>query len=971
MKIKRISLLALIVAFTLTLAAGLGIVGKSTAKAADESGTPAATFEMTTGASLRLSGKVDGIRFRVRMDETLAGKVKSGEIALKFVISTKYSFDNAAGDYAGIAKKLEIAVDKNKVYLGSADRPDEDGYYFANAVMTDLKETSRKIDFVAVAYYTDAAGKPVYATIPADNQRSMYGVINTLVTEKGETYAQEILSAAVYNWYGTGAYPITLKTQAQCDGLSAAVTSGASLSGRNVIADSALTLPANLTAIVKSVTEYEAPSGQEIVLSDASDYTVNLGDYASATVLDATLGGEPVSYAGGKVILPAAYKQNTQKHGKQQLNLLVEKDGNYYNVKANLLVVTKEITTFNELKSALYLGVSDNDSVRYGYYRLMKDLLSGDWYMSGYKDLATLVNNPEKGFRGTFDGNGKKIETFVYEPGIFGVIGNGAVIKNLTVTMSRYESRFMALGYSMIGATLENVTISAKAGKSSDGTVYDGVTEIPKGSHGGLITSVGAYNNVFKNVTVNASDVNVDTLFGSCVYNFAYPADATNTFENCTVNVKSLIGLVCTNNAKKTVTTAVGVNGLVVNVPKADVNSTDKIIVGQNFVYSLADISEISGIKLNGNDFTAYSFSDGTLTINAEAFGVADVGDKTFAITAKTGKGYVVNFNLHATVEFVATPVDVSGTKEVVLGSGNEYALDLGEYSDATVLSATLGGEPVTYANRTLTLTDAYKQNLQKHGEQSLKLLVEKGGNYYNLTVNALVITKQITSFDELKSALYLGVSDNDSVRYGYYRLMNDLSSGGWYQSGYQGLAGLATNPEKGFRGTFDGNGKKIQTFVAEPGIFGIIGNGAVIKNLTVAMSRYQSNFMALGYSMIGATLENVTISAKAGKEGDKVYDGVTAIPTNAPGGLITSLGAYNNVFKNVTVNASDVNIDTLFGSCAYFTYPADATNNTFENCTVKAKSLIGLACINNTTKEVMPYAPYTGVGKLTVTITG
>ena len=963
MKIKRISLLALIVAFTLTLAAGLGIVGKSTAKAADESGTPAATFEMTTGASLRLSGDADGIRFRVRMDETLAGKVKSGEIALKFVISTKYSFDNAAGDYAGIAKKLEIAVDKNKVYLGSADRPDEAGYYFANAVMTELKETSRKIDFVAVAYYTDAEGKTVYATIPADNQRSMYGVINTLVTEKGETYAQEILSAAVYNWYGTGVYPITLKTQAQCDGLSAAVANGASLSGRNVIADSALTLPANLTAIVKSVTDYEAPSGQEIVLSDASGYTVNLGDYASASVLDATLGGEPVSYADGKVILPAAYKQNTQKHGKQQLNLLVEKDGNYYNVKANLLVVTKEITTLDELKSALYLGVSDNDSVRYGYYRLMKDLsTNGGWYMSGYKDLAGLASNPEKGFRGTFDGNGKKIEAFVYEPGIFGIIGNGAVIKNFTVAMSRYESKFMALGFSMIGATLENVTISAKAGKSSDGTVYDGVTEIPKGSHGGLVTSVGAYNNVFKNVTVNASDVNVDTLFGSCSNNFVYPADVTNTFENCTVNVKSLIGLACINNAGKTVTTAVGVNGLIVNVPKADVNSTDKIIVGQNFVYSLADISEISGIKLNGNDFTAYSFSDGTLTINAEAFGVADVGDKTFAITAKTGKGYVVNFNLYATVEFVATPVDVSGTKEVVLGSGNEYELDLGEYSDATVLSATLGGEAVTYANGTLTLTDAYKQNEQKHGEQPLKLVVEKGGNYYNVTATALVVTKEIATFDDLEAAVTL---NENHVKYGYYRLTQNLSNNveTSYGKNYKinGKDIWRYDGEYGFRGTFDGNNLTLSSKWSVMGIFGVLGRGAVVKNVTIEHKEYISARLILGYVMIGTTLQNVTVNVSGA--------GTNTIPASAVGGLLTAIVSYDSTLENVTINANNTAIDTLFGNGRWYgNYPDGHKKNVFTDCFVNAKSLYALSCVNGDANNKWSYD---GVEHLTVTITG
>ena len=861
MKIKRISLLALIVAFTLTLAAGLGIVGKSTAKAADESGTPAATFEMTTGASLRLSGDADGIRFRVRMDETLAEKVKSGEIALKFVISTKYSFDNAAGNYAGIAKKLEIAVDKNKVYLGSADRPDEAGYYFANAVMTELEETSRKIDFVAVAYYTDAEGKTVYATIPADNQRSMYGVINTLVTEKGETYAQEILSAAVYNWYGTGAYPITLKTQAQCDGLSAAVTGGASLSGRNVIADSALTLPANLTAIVKSVTEYVAPSGQEIVLSDASGYTVNLGDYASASVLDATLGGEPVSYADGKVILPAAYKQKTQKHGEQQLNLLVEKDGNYYNVKANLLVVTKEITTLAEL-SVLHGAKDDANYSIFGYYRLANDLGAPNY--DGIENYSAVTNHVNKdglcGFRGTFDGNGKSISAIIYGRGIFGLVGKDAVIKDLTVNDYQYANGRTAFAYGITGAMIENVTINIMSGSSTSYT-----------TGGGVVTAVLSHSTLYKNLKINSAN-DVDTLFG-CSF-WSYDKNKANTFENCLLDVKSIGGLLC---------------------------------IRKDMPETIVPITDIDGLKI---------------------------------------------------MEYIT----LSGTKEVVLGSGNEYALDLGEYSNATVLSATLGGEAVTYANGTLTLTDAYRQNLQKHGEQPLKLVVEKDGNYYKLTVNTLVVTKEIATFDDLKAAVTL---NENHVKYGYYRLTQNLSNNVDTSCGLNykinGKDIWRYDGEYGFRGTFDGNNLTLSSKWKDMGIFGVLGRGAVIKNVTIEHKEYSSARLILGYVMIGTTLQNVTVNVSGA--------GTNTIPEGAVGGLLTAIVSYDSTLENVTINANNTAIDTLFGNGKYYgNYPDGHKKNVFNNCFVNAKSLYALSCVNGDANNKWSYD---GVEHLTVTITG
>ena len=213
----------------------------------------------------------------------------------------------------------------------------------------------------------------------------------------------------------------------------------------------------------------------------------------------------------------------------------------------------------DELKSSLALSVKNNIKVRYGYYRINNDLTSNGWYQSGYDRLAGLRTDPNAGFRGVFDGNNKTITTFFAEPGLFGIVGTGAVIKNLTISMSSWDSRFMAFGYGMIGATVENVTVNVKG---------DGITDIPTDKVSGLLTSIGAYGNTFKNLTINASNTNVDTLFGNCKYGYSYPTGAVNTFENCTVNIKSLIGLVCTDNANKTVLPYTNVNGLTVNLVK-------------------------------------------------------------------------------------------------------------------------------------------------------------------------------------------------------------------------------------------------------------------------------------------------------------------------------------------------------------------------------------------------------------------
>ena len=144
--------------------------------------------------------------------------------------------------------------------------------------------------------------------------------------------------------------------------------------------------------------------------------------------------------------------------------------------------------------------------------------------------------------------------------------------------------------------------------------------------------------------------------------------------------------------------------------------------------------------------------------------------------------------------------------------------------------------------------------------------------------------------------------------------------------------------------------------------MFGVVGNGAVIKNLTINNKQYQGgngNFNTLfGYSMMGATMDKVTINILKGGKAD--------IATNAAGGLLTCLGGYGNTLKNVTINAKGLAIDTLFGTGCWFTYPKDYAPNTFENCFITAKSLVGLACTNNANKVVTPYENVSG---LTVTL--
>ena len=844
-KLWLISVLA--VAFVSAFGLFLGTNFK-VARAADE--TADTTFEMVGGTSLRLEGG-GGIRFRVKMGNGIKSKLKEDATTLNFLIAPRAAFNAAFGTEDGktyyynydalVAKAAPstngsrvaatMKADKSKLY-------DENGYTYSNLVITNVKEANRTLDMCVLAYYTEG-GTNTYAKFDIERVRgNLYDVTNQAALTNKE-YAEKIFANTEdYDWYGKGNYPVVIDTQAQLDVLKQVDYSGKTV----LVNDESLTVPADMN----KVTNVDLNDDKEIVLCDDTSYAVgDLGDYSSATIIKATLGGKAVVYNGGNVTLNADYKANRKAHGEKILTVTVKKDGKYFNVNKNVLVVTKEIATIEDL--SVFNGVNDNaDYVIYGYYRLTKDVGSEKSEIQNYSNLTNYANDGGLcGFRGTLDGNGKSISATIYNGGILGIVGKGAKIKDLTVNSYKYADGKTTLARSITDATVENVTVNIKSGSSTAST-----------HEGGVITSTLSHSTLYTNLMVN-SDNDVDTLFGCSVNK--YNSGKANTFVNCIVDVKSIGGIICvTYNNPKTV----------------------------------VSMSEIKGLS---------------------------------------------------------EPVVLSDTAEIVLGSGNAYTVSLGEYSDANVISdVTLGGETVTsYANNELTLTDAYKANTQKHGEQILKLKVEKAGKHYLIKKNVLVITQEIKTVDEV-------VQVSGKI-YGYYRLANNLlnvsdkinvvGSGDWKNA----------DGQSGFRGTFDGNDKTISGWSSVNGLFGIVGQGAVIKNLTYTLTAYEVSGTTLARSITGATIENVTINVLLAKPD---------VAINQEGGVITGLMSKNTLYKNVTINAKGQDIDSLFGT-SYGNYK-ESNANTFVNCKVFAKSLAGL--INAGSPKAPNVVSAEGIKDLTIT---
>ena len=455
--IKRVKL-CLIAFFAVVFASmTLTLVATNVKRVDAAAALDTATFVMDdTGLTLRTNNQV-GPRFKVKMEKGLADRIKSTEdITLSFLIAPRAAFDKANYNYetllaaansaTGTSAPARIqAADKTKIY-------EEGGYSWASLVI-NTSEANRTLDMSVVAYityYDDKVESRVnrYAATDVEKVRgNLYNVVNTTALSDA-VLAKDILENSEFDWYGAGNYPIEISTNAQAEVLK---NSGANFSGKVVLANSSVNIPSEIAGNVKTVKEQAVGGNKaEIVLGSGTSYAVDMGTL-DGNVVKATIGGKAVSYADGNVTLDFDFKNRLIKHGDQTLTVTVEKDGAYTNYNKEVLIVTKEITSFDELKSALYLSVKNNVTVRYGYYRLAKgaNLVAGNWYQPGY-DVVKLVSDPESGFRGTFDGNGQKIQEFIYEPGIFGHVGKGAVIKNLTVTLNQYDSRFMAFGYVMI-----------------------------------------------------------------------------------------------------------------------------------------------------------------------------------------------------------------------------------------------------------------------------------------------------------------------------------------------------------------------------------------------------------------------------------------------------------------------------------------------------------------------------------------
>ena len=450
-KTRKKNLLCLIFAAICCLFAGI-LFGTTTKASAAEPIAPE-TFEMVSGASIRITdGQVNGkymtngLRFQVKTDAKTAAQIDGKNVKLYAFIAPVGVIDltsdkkvaAAADNIVGYKSKwLEIAADS--IY----PMTEESGEvcYYANAVICNLSSDFYDVKFNAIAIIENG-GAYTYAKA-VSTSRSLYDVVNSAVLDK---YADRIVGDSVAgktkldyaNWYGKGEYPVSPETEAQYAKYN-------ELKG---------TMLKNLDIV------------RQDVLVD------------NATV---TIGG--TSYP---IDIPS-------EHGEQEVSVLV--NGTEITVPVTIIdaVLTaenlKEIVQCNDATKVLNEG-------KYFILNADIDACDIDWKANtNWGDKKDDNKNPiETGFKGSIDGRGHTVKNLNIEDGVPGIFNytNNATVKNINFTVANFvpQGNQSIFGIITKATIFENVTINFNC--------------VFTATKGGILSGNNAVGNTYRNVTVMA-----------------------------------------------------------------------------------------------------------------------------------------------------------------------------------------------------------------------------------------------------------------------------------------------------------------------------------------------------------------------------------------------------------------------------------------------------------------------------------
>ena len=690
-------------------------------------------------------------------------------------------------------------------------------------------------------------------------------------------------------------------------------------------------------------------------------------------------------YDGGTLDVSAAAA------GGGQVFFVVGNDHTAYRVTATVATqIFYEGSEFNAWQAGRAPGNGNRTAYSYGegeYYVLGDDITvtspTHEVFSSGSLGAAvSTTDTPTKiGFVGTFNGMGHTITVNdAGKAGIFGDLGAGSVVKNLKLvaTLAASGNQLAALAsVAKGGAIIENCWFEVKDGGSSGG--YNGL----------LFSAVGSItmrNCVVVGTPGAAGNAGLLSAYTRPEYSEANQGDAQFTFENVVAVSKNAanLGWIWLENNTDIYDTGVtvldGSSTPVENLKLPDDFNTS----GFNSEYFYIEDGYIPMWGGAASDFTP------VLEIEADDTEIStQEGANTVTLTYELSRrGAVV------TPESVAWESDAPGIATVtqdgvVTGIAEGEALitltvtyQSQQYTDTVTINVTMPVEKTDVellldksAENTLEPEDVFGAETQltiesvhfnaiasdnifdaesgtldlsgvTAGEEKVFYVIGSDNVAYRVTATvATQIFYEGSEFDTWQAGRTGGSNNTTAYCYGegeYYALGANITITapvrGVYAAGGFGGAISNTTTKIGFVGTFNGMGHTITvTNATKTGIFGDLGEGAILKNLglvaTLATTNNERPAALASIAKGGAVIENCWFDVTAGSN-TLTYNGL----------LFAGVGSI--VMRNCVVVGTPGNSgDQMSALLSGYTYPSyHAEEGGIGNTVFTFENVIGVS---------------------------
>ena len=631
----------------------------------------------------------------------------------------------------------------------------------------------------------------------------------------------------------------------------------------------------------------------DVVIEDGATFTVNFGDQkdeVEGEVSIATIDGKTfttATYADGVLTLDTATLKSL--YGEKHMSVMFNKMNGAVIEKVTVVEITLDVTTMvirTEADLNRFLEVAKENKIGAswaGIYKLANDITCTGTYngISGSGDPRGAFGTAA-GFNGTFDGQGHTIYNINIggsQTGFASYLGQHGTIKNVSFVNARYTcvGGFIT---SLLAGTIENVYINIAESEDNAGTWGNARAAIASDNYG-----QGRINKVFveystplaEGATTGYPMWHVNLGYG-CIngvyavgvdkfgYNEAHDGEGDKygvyadyaALRTAAVNFSDWNG-----NGFWTVVDGVPVPAKF--TAKATLTNTElgvaagsTIALGCTDPYvtvSIDDAAKEAGFVLTGR----------TVVVPADAAG------KTVTVTVTSVLDATVKVSKTFTV--ITTEIkNVADVTEIDMTATGNLTFDLSAQSiDGELVSAKLDGtafSSAAYEAGTLTLDRATLGSL--YGEKTIVATFEKrSGDTLEkiVTVNipVILVTKYITTNDELKNLLSYTLKIDDVTRGGYFVQTADLDAGG-ARVGFGEWGGDAVGSVNCFNGVYDGRGHVIQGAKqgTNTGMFAWLRGNSVIKNIvfTGAVLDGCSGFVVTDGAK-GSTIENIAVYGK------------------------------------------------------------------------------------------------------------